>query len=239
MKTITLLSLALMATLAGCQPVGKDEEVSGDVTRLETERDRVSYMVGLDVAKNLDPIKQELDLAIVDAAIRDALAGRKSLLDPAQVDATRTAFSARLRETREMAQQALGEKNLAAGKAFLAKNAQQTGVQSTPSGLQYQAITQGTGNKPSQGDTVRVHYVGTLLDGREFENTRALDHDAAFALNQIAPGLREALMLMPVGSKYRLWIPSELAYAGRGVPGAIGPNETLVFEIELLEIAKS
>lgn len=229
------LVLALSLALVACQ--SKQPSTPARVSRLETEQQRVSYMVGLDVARNLRPIKDELDLAIVDQAIRDALANEKPLLDQAALDATRASFTAHLREKREAEQQALAAKNLHEGEAFLARNAKQPNVRSTASGLQYQVLNAGAGPKPGADATVRVNYIGKLLDGREFENTYAVDHPAEFPLAQVMPGWHEGLTLMPVGSKYRLWIPAKLAYGERGVPGTIGPNATLVLEVELLAIA--
>jgi FKBP-type peptidyl-prolyl cis-trans isomerase len=231
-----LLVLALSLGLVACQ--AEKPSAPTRVTRLETEQQRVSYMVGLDVARNLQPIKDEIDLAIVDQAIRDALANEKPLLDKATLDATRATFTTRLREKREAEQRALAAKNLSEGEAFLARNAKQPNVHTTASGLQYQVLTAGTGAKPAADATVRVNYIGKLLDGREFENTYAIDHPAEFPLAQVMPGWREGLTLMPAGSKYRLWVPAQLAYGERGVPGAIGPNATLVFDVELLAIAE-
>jgi len=230
------LVLALSLALVACQ--SKQSTAPARVTALESEQQRVSYMVGLDIARNLEPIKDELDLAIVDQAIRDALAKKKPLLDQAALEATRASFTAHLREKREAEQKALAVKNLSEGETFLATNAKQPNVQSTASGLQYKVLTAGTGPKPAADATVRVNYIGKLLDGREFENTYAIDHPAEFPLAQVMPGWREGLTLMPVGSKYRLWIPATLAYGERGVPDTIGPNATLVFDVELLAIAE-
>jgi FKBP-type peptidyl-prolyl cis-trans isomerase len=229
------LVLALSLALAACQ--SQQSSAPKRVTALETEQQRISYMVGTDVARNLEPIKDEIDLAIVDQAIRDTLAGQKPLLDKAALEATRETFTTHLREKREAEQKALAAKNLSEGQAFLARNAKQPDIHTTTSGLQYQVLKPGSGAKPAADATVRVNYIGKLLDGREFETTYAIDHPAEFPLTQLMPGWREGLTLMPVGSKYRLWIPAALAYGERGVPGAIGPNATLVFEVELLAIA--
>lgn len=226
---------SLLLLLAACQP--EKPPVTASLTRLDTEKQRVSYMVGLDVARNLQPIKDEIDLAIVDQAVRHALAGDKPLLDQAAVDATRQRFTEHLRQKREAEQQALAARNQREGEAFLASNGRKPNVHSTASGLQYQVLRAGSGARPGASDTVRVHYIGSLLDGREFENTYAIDHPAEFPLNQVMPGWREAMPLMQVGSKYRFWIPARLAYGDRGVPGTIEPNATLVFEVELLAIA--
>lgn len=226
---------SLLLLLAACQP--EKPPVTASLTRLDTEKQRVSYMVGLDVARNLQPIKDEIDLAIVDQAVRHALAGDKPLLDQAAVDATRQRFTEHLRQKREAEQQALAARNQREGEAFLASNSRKPNVHSTASGLQYQVLRAGSGARPGASDTVRVNYIGSLLDGREFENTYAIDHPAEFPLNQVMPGWREAMPLMQVGGKYRFWIPARLAYGDRGVPGTIEPNATLVFEVELLAIA--
>lgn len=228
--------------LVSCQSNDRSEQSSAaatPTTNLTTERQRVSYMVGLDLAKNVVPIKDEVDIDIVLQALRSAHAGEKPLLDATQSDEVRKRFTQHLREQREVEGQRLAQMNRAAGVAFLADNAKKPGVISTASGLQYQVLRDAAGTKPKATDTVRVNYIGTLLDGRKFEDTWAIDHPASFALNQVLPGLGEAIQLMPVGSKYRFWIPANLGYAESGKAGEIEPNSTLVFEIELLEIAGS
>jgi len=232
-----VLTAVILATLAGCQ--APPPPAATRVERLQTPRERASYMVGMDVARTLAPIKDEVDMAIVEQAVHDALAGRKPLLDAAALERTRTQFTTQLQAKRETQHQAEAAENLRAGERFLAGNAKKAGVQHTASGLQYQILKAGTGARPGPADTVRVNYAGTLLDGREFESTWKLDHPAEFALGQVMPGLREAIVLMPTGSRYRVWIPAALAYGEAGVPGAIAPNSTLVFEIELLEVAKA
>jgi FKBP-type peptidyl-prolyl cis-trans isomerase FkpA len=234
-----LLAALLTLPLIACQPSERkgSTEPTKPVIKLETEKQRVSYMVGLDVARDLAPIKDELDLAVVDQAIRTSLAGEKPLLDEATVKATRDAFTRHLQEKREAEREALAAKNQREGDAFLAANAKKPGVRTTASGLQYQVVRTAQGANPKAGDTVRVNYIASLLDGREFENTYATDHPAEFPLTQVMPGLREALPLMPVGGKYRFWIPARLAYGAQGVTGTIEPNATVVFEVELLAIA--
>ena len=227
--------------LSACHPAGGDGAAAAAAAaprELATERDRASYVVGLDLARNVEPVRDEVDIELVVQALRDAHAGRP-LLDAPQADAARRQFTQHLRERREIRQAALAAKNRDGGAAFLARNAKETGVGVTASGLQYRTIRAADGPKPAAADTVRVNYVGSLLDGRVFEDTYAIDHPASFALNQIMPGLGEALQLMPVGAKYRFWLPSELAYGEHGLPGQIEPNATLVFEVELLEIASA
>jgi FKBP-type peptidyl-prolyl cis-trans isomerase len=235
MRRIALCTI-LFATLAiaACdKPAGSD---AAGKAALDDERQRVSYMVGLDLAKNVAPVRDEVDIDTVVRALRDAHAGKPALDDAAAAD-VRKRFTEHLRVKREAQQQALAAKNRSDGDAFLAGNAKRDGVAVTASGLQYQVLRDATGAKPRTDDTVRVNYVGTLLDGRKFEDTYAIDHPASFALGQVMPGLAEAIALMPVGGKYRFWLPSSLAYGERGLSGQIEPNATLVFEIELIEIA--
>ena len=235
----TVLTAVILAALAGCQPQPTTPVATTRVERLQTARERASYMVGMYVARTLAPIKDEVDMAIVEQAVHDALAGRKPLLDAPALERTRTEFTSQLQAKRETQRKAEAVDNLRAGERFLAANASKPGVRHTASGLQYQVLKAGTGVRPGPADTVRVNYAGTLLDGTEFESTWKLDHPAEFALGQVMPGLREAIVLMPTGSRYRVWIPAALAYGEAGVPGAIAPNSTLVFEIELLEVAKA
>jgi len=235
---ISTLAMSLML-LSACRPETEDAGVvqGKPIAKLENERARASYMVGLDLAKQIAPIEDEVDIDTVVQALRTAHAGDKPLLDETQATEVRKGFTQHLREKHEAGQKTLAEKNQREGEAFLAANAKADGVTTTASGLQYQVIRAGQGSRPKLGDTVRVNYVGTLLDGRKFEDTYAIDHPAEFALSQIMPGWREGVALMPVGGKYKFWIPAKLAYGERGVPGTIEPNATLVFEVELLEIA--
>jgi len=239
-KPLVLASIAVLF-LGACHAPAETASTSSAAEparrELVSERDRASYVVGLDLAKNVAPVKDEVDIEFVVQALRDAHAGKPTLLDPAQADAARQQFTQHLREQRERQQVALSAKNREAGAAFLATNANVQGVSTTASGLQYRVLRNASGPRPNAADTVRVNYIGSLLDGQSFENTYAIDHPASFALGQVMPGLGEAIRLMPVGAKYRFWLPAELAYAERGLPGQIEPNATLVFEIELLEIA--
>jgi FKBP-type peptidyl-prolyl cis-trans isomerase len=231
-----VLAVVILIVLAACQ-ARQAPAPEPARTPLQTPRERASYMVGMDVARTLQPIKDEVDLAIVEQAVRDALAGRQPLLDEAALARTRTEFTTQLQVQREARHRAQAADNLRAGERFLAENARKPGVQRTASGLQYQVLKPGSGPRPGPADTVRVNYAGTLLEGSEFENTWKLDHPAEFPLGQVMPGLRESIALMPTGSRYRVWIPAALAYGEAGVPGTIAPNATLVFEIELLAVA--
>ena len=207
--------------------------------QLTTEKDKVSYMVGMQIGSSLSQIKDEIDLPVVMKAIDSAIKGEKPLLTQEQAMEVQKAFAERLQAKRAAETQAAAAKNKTEGEAFLAKNKSVAGVKTTASGLQYQVVTEGKGPKPAATDQVKVHYTGTLLDGTKFDSSVDRGQPAQFALNAVIPGWTEALQLMPVGSKYTLWIPSPLAYGDRGTPGPIGPNATLKFEVELLEIVKA
>jgi FKBP-type peptidyl-prolyl cis-trans isomerase FkpA len=240
-RTPRLFVCIAVVLFAGCDAPGDRVSQGGPSAparrELANDRERASYLVGLDLAKNVAPVKDEVDIELVVQALRDAHAGKPVLLDPAQADAVRKQFTGHLRDRRGAEQAALAAKNRENGAAFLSGNAKESGVAVTASGLQYRVLRTADGPRPQAGDTVRVNYIGTLLDGRVFENTYAIDHPASFALGQVMPGLGEAIGLMPVGAKYRFWLPANLAYAEHGLPGQIEPNATLVFEMELLEIA--
>ena len=204
----------------------------------DTEKEKISYVVGMQVGASLSQIKDEIDLEVVFDAIRGSLAGKEPLLSQEEAMAVQQAFAQKLQARRASEMQAAAETNKAEGEKFLAANKSKSGVKTTDSGLQYQVLKEGTGPKPAATDTVKVHYTGTLLDGTKFDSSVDRGEPAQFALNAVIPGWTEALQLMPVGSKYRLWIPAELAYGDRGTPGPIGPNKTLTFDVELLEIVK-
>lgn len=200
-------------------------------------KDKVGYLVGSDVGRSLAPIKAEFDLPTLLQGARAAIGGGKSLLPEAEATALRDSFSKRLQA--RMAEEAskAAEKNRAEGTAFLAKNKQVKGVFVTPSGLQYMILRQGTGPRPKPAERVKVNYHGTLLDGSVFDSSVDRGQPAEFALNQVIPGWTEGVGMMPVGGKYRFWIPSNLAYGEKGPPG-IGPNATLVFDVELLQVVQ-
>ena len=234
MKRSLRHTLLAAATLAAFGASG----LAAAQTKLETEKDKVSYMVGMQVGSSLAPIKDEIDLAVVLKAIESTLKGEAPALTPEEAQAVQKTFAEKLQAKRAADMQAAATKNKTEGEAFLAKNKSAAGVKSTASGLQYKVEKEGTGPKPAATDTVKVHYTGTLLDGTKFDSSVDRGEPAQFALNAVIPGWTEALQLMPVGSKWTLWIPSNLAYGDRGTPGPIGPNATLKFEVELLEIVK-
>jgi len=202
-----------------------------------TEKQRNSYMIGMDIAKSMAQIKGEIDIAALTRALQDVFAGKPTALTEQQAEQVRATFTQKM-QAKMVAQQAQqGAKNLAAGNTFLAANKTKPGVHTTATGLQYQVIRQGSGPHPAATDKVRVHYKGTLLDGSTFDSSYERNQPAEFVLNQVIPGWTEGVALMTVGSKYKFWIPSNLAYGPSGPP-QIGPNVMLTFEVELQAIVK-
>lgn len=232
----SVLTVPILLLLCACAKPPASADVAPRALR--TERDRVSYLVGLDAARQVVPVKDEIDPEIAIEALRGALAGRAPLLDAKEQAAVRERFTAQLGAKREAQRRELADQNLARARSFLADNAARAGVVALPSGLQYQVLRAGSGAMPKSDDTVRVNYIGRLADGSEFESTYATDHPAEFVLARVMPGLSEAIAHMQVGAKHQVWIAPQLAYGEHGVPGQIEPNALLSFEIELLEIAR-
>ena len=203
----------------------------------DIDRAQVGYLIGADVGRQLAPLQSELSLPVLVQAVRTVVGGGTPLLDEAEASAVRSAFATRMQAKMQAESAALAAKNASEGAAFLAKNRQEKGVFATGSGLQYMVLRQGTGPRPSATDTVRVNYQGTLLDGSVFDSSYERGQPVEFGLDQVIPGWTEGLGLMPVGAKYRFWIPADIAYGAKGPPGGpIGPNATRVFDVELLAI---
>ena len=207
------------------------------VLALQTQKDKASYAIGLNIGRSMQKDSVDIDPNILLRGMKDGLAGAKPLLTDDEAKATMVAFQADLRKKQEVKMQALSEANKTQGEAFLAENKTKEGIVTLPSGLQYKILTEGTGPKPAATDTVVCNYKGTLLDNTEFDSSYKRGQPATFPVSGVIKGWTEALQLMPVGSKWQLFIPSELAYGARGGPGGgIGPNATLVFEVELMSI---
>ncbi len=203
---------------------------------LKNEKDKVSYSIGLNIGNNLKSQSIDVNPDILAKGIKDALSGSKPLLTEKEVQETLAAFQKEMMAKQAEKMKAIGEKNKKDGDAFLAENKKKEGVKTLPSGLQYRIIKEGTGPKPKETDTVTVNYRGTLSDGTECESSYKRGEPATFPVNQVMPGWTEAMQLMSVGSKWELFIPSNLAYGERGAGPQIGPNATLIFEVELISI---
>ena len=247
---LTLATAAVFA--AGCDKAGEKKtdattpaaastaKGATAIAGLPTEKEQVSYMVGMALAKQLEPMKDEIDVDTISKAIKTSLAGGKMLMTEDQARETGEAFGQKMQAKQIAKMMADAKNNLEAGQKFFAENGKKPGVQTTSSGLQYQVVTEGKGAKPKAGEVVRVHYKGATLDGKTFDSSYDRGQPVVFPLDQVVPGWQEGLQLMPVGSKYKLWIPGNLGYGEKGTPGGpIGPNATLVFDVELIDIVKA
>jgi len=203
---------------------------------LKTSQEKLSYSMGLDLGNYLKSMGNEITLESLKVGLEDGYTGAEPKMSEEEIAAVQEEFAAKMKAQQEEQLTAIKEKNSAAGKAYLEENKKKEGVKVTESGLQYEVITPGEGKKPVESDTVKVDYVGTLVDGREFDSSIKRREPAVFGVNQVIPGWSEALQLMEVGSKYRVVVPAELAYGETGAPPVIEPNSVLIFEIDLLGI---
>ena len=201
------------------------------------DKNKVSTMVGMDIGRGLTQIKDDIDIKIVEQALEATLKGEKTALTTDEALQVRQAFMQQMQTKRVAEQKVAADKNKSDGAEFMAKNKSKAGVKTTASGLQYEVEKEGTGAKPKATDTVKVNYLGTKIDGTKFDSSYDRGQPATFPLNGVIKGWSEGLQLMTVGSKYKLYVPADLAY-GENAPGPIGPNATLIFEVELLDIEK-
>lgn len=209
------------------------------VTELKTEKQKISYALGLDLGSYFKGLGEDFDLSAIHQGVKDSYTGEKGLMTTEEAAEIQKKFAV---DQRKKQMQKIAEKNTAnkdAAEKFLKKNKGKKGVKSTDSGLQYKVIKEGKGDKPTASDTVKVHYKGTLLDGTEFDSSYKRNEPATFRADQVIAGWTEALQLMTVGSKYELYLSPDLAYGDRGAPPAIEPGSMLIFEVELVEIVKA
>ena len=203
---------------------------------LKTDKAKVSYALGMNLGANLKRDSVDIDTAIFVRALKDTVAGGRTLLTDSEARAALTQLQTEVRGKQMEKMKLAGEANKKEGDSFLAANKTKEGIVTLPSGLEYKILTQGTGPKPAATDTVVCNYRGTLINGTEFDSSYKRGQPATFPVSGVIKGWTEALQLMPVGSKWQLFLPAELAYGGRGPSPEIGPNSTLVFEVELLSI---
>ncbi|OOV87156.1 FKBP-type peptidyl-prolyl cis-trans isomerase [Oceanospirillum linum] len=222
-----LLTLTLSGLLAA--PVMAD-------TTPTTEEDRLSYSLGLIMGQRLKQEFTDLNVDMMSQAVKDLYADGEMKMTEAEVKETMQAYQQKKMLEQQEAQAKAAEANLKAGQDFMVQNGKKKGVVTTDSGLQYQVLTAGNGAKPALTDQVKVHYEGKLLNGKVFDSSYQRGEPVTFGLNQVIQGWQEGLQLMSVGSKWKIFIPSDLAYGPGGTGGPIGPNETLIFEVELLDI---
>lgn len=199
---------------------------------MKTEKEKLSYTMGQQIGEGIKQDKLDVDTETLTLGLTHSLNGEKSLLDNDEMRAVIEGFQKKMQAQVESAKQGSAD----IGIKFLAENASNEGVLVLESGMQYIVINEGTGEKPAATDTVDVHYEGSLINGTIFDSSIKRGEPATFPVNGVIQGWQEALQLMNVGSKWKVFIPSELAYGENGAGGAIGPNETLIFEMELLAI---
>ena len=230
MKFKALVPLALLSTLIACEQ--KEEmqaEAAPAATSLTTDADRFSYGLGMVIGERVLKQYSEVDYDLLIEGMKAQHQSQATLITMENAGAALAAYA-------EQQFAAQTEVNKMKGATYLEENAKKEGVIVTESGLQYSVVTQGDGAKPAATDQVTVHYRGTLIDGTEFDSSYSRGEPATFGLNQVIPGWTEGVQLMNVGSKYQFVVPHELGYGERGAGGAIGPYETLIFEVELIEI---
>lgn len=219
-----LLIILAMVTLA----FGEDE--------LKNKEDKLSYALGLNIGNSFKQQSIEIKPDIFLKGIKDAFAGGKQLLSDDEIRETMVVLNKELAEKKAEAMKKLAEKNKEDAVTFFAENKKKEGVKTLASGLQYKIITEGKGKSPKATDTVTVHYRGTLIDGKEFDSSYRRGEPATFPVNGVISGWTEALQLMKVGSKWQLFLPSDLAYGEKGAGNLIGPNAALIFEVELISV---
>jgi FKBP-type peptidyl-prolyl cis-trans isomerase len=237
MNRLKLLSLTALLALAGCDSMNNQPQEA----ELQTQDQKISYLLGMDNGKNIQTIGIEIDTQAFQQGFSDGLSNAEPQLTEEDIAATIQAFEVMMTAKRDEMQQAeqqatqmQAEANLQEGSAFLAENGAKEGVTTTDTGLQYKVLVAGTGDKPGIDSMVEVHYSGRLLDGTEFDSSVKRGVPAQFGVTQVIAGWTEALQLMSEGAKWELYIPADLAY-GPGGTGPIGPNATLIFEVELLQ----
>lgn len=212
------------------------QDKSPAAVKLDSETQKISYIFGHNIGSRMKGDKIKVDLDSLIAGVKAALAGEASQLSEEETNQTLQKFQEQMQAEQEKAAAAAGGENAKAGADFLAENGKRKGVVTTASGLQYEILKAAEGAKPGKEDSVKVHYHGTLIDGTVFDSSVDRGEPVEFGVTQVIPGWTEALQLMPVGSKWKLFIPSKLAYGERSASEDIGPNSTLIFEVELLGI---
>ncbi|MEJ2680494.1 MAG: FKBP-type peptidyl-prolyl cis-trans isomerase [Gammaproteobacteria bacterium] len=211
---------------------------AAEAPTLNTDLEKASYAIGLKYGESMKRDLSELDVNLIIRGLSDGFNAKKPLLTEVETAQALTAFQQKKRAEMEKERAETADANRTKGEAFLAENAQKVGVEVTDSGLQYKILKAGKGDSPGPNDTVTVHYEGTLVDGTVFDSSRQRGQPIQFSVNGVIPGWTEALQLMKPGAHWQLFIPSNLAYGEKGASSVIGPNETLIFDVELIKIAQ-
>jgi FKBP-type peptidyl-prolyl cis-trans isomerase len=215
---------------------GKAPAAQAAASAFKTQKEKLSYAIGMEMGKGVKTQGIDVDPALLTQGLNDALSGGKPRMSEEELKQVITALQQDLRQKQTASQQAAGAENKAKGDAYLAENAKKEGVVALPDGLQYKILTAGQGKKPAETDTVLCNYKGTFIDGTEFDSSTQAGKPVPFEVKNVIPGFKEVLQLMPVGSKWQVFIPSTLGYGERGAGSVIGPNSALIFEIELVGI---
>jgi FKBP-type peptidyl-prolyl cis-trans isomerase len=237
-KSFRMLAVAVVAAglVAACNKSG--ETTSAASAALETDAQKFGYAIGVDLGKSLQPVKADVDITALKAGLDDVFSGTEPKMDDATREEVKNTVAKKMQERQLQERTEQATKAGAEGEKFLAENGKKEGVKTTASGLQYEVLTEGKGGKPTAEDRVTVHYKGTLINGEEFDSSYSRGQPVTFPLANVIPGWTEGVQLMTPGSKYKFVIPAALAYGERGAGVKIGPNETLVFEVELISVEK-
>ncbi len=246
---MAVLALGLFACSASAQqapakppaaPPAKAPAAAGQAPTMApgftTQKEKLSYAIGMEMGKGVKAQGIDVDSTILMKGLKDALTDAKPQMSEAELKQVITALQQEMRQKQMQAEEAAAMENKTKGDAFLAANAKKDGVVALPDGLQYKVLTAGQGKKPSEDDTVLCNYKGTFLDGTEFDSSARAGKPVPFEVKNVIPGFKEVLQLMPVGSKWQVFIPPTLAYGERGAGNVIGPNSTLIFEVEVVSI---
>lgn len=235
-----LLLLAIQPVITAAEPQEDLPEPAatpaGGVEEGQQFQQKVAYSIGLDLGRRLRSDGIEVDLRAVVSGLRDGLTDAKPKLTDEQITAVMTQFQQQMQQKAQAQMADIAGENQAKGEAFLKENASKEGIQTTDSGLQYRIIEEGNGDSPTAADTVECHYEGKLINGEVFDSSYKRGEPATFPVGGVIAGWTEALQMMKTGAKWEVFLPSDIAYGPRGAGGAIGPNETLIFQIELLGI---
>jgi FKBP-type peptidyl-prolyl cis-trans isomerase len=234
-KWILVAALGLLAIPAEAQNSSAPTTQTPSTQAPTTQKDKVSYGIGVGVARTLKNQGIDVNTDQLMKGLRDALSGQKLAMSDDDLNNTMSALQQEVNQKQQQARAKEADDNKKAGDAFLADNGKKDGVVTLPSGLEYKIVKTTDGQKPTDADTVTCNYRGTLIDGTEFDKSEA-GKPATFQVGMVIPGFKEALKLMPVGSTWQFFIPADLAYGERGAGNVIGPNTTLIFEVELLSI---
>lgn len=231
------LGIALVLVIIGAGVLlSRQKEAPVAAVVLTSDPQKFGYAIGVDLGNSLKPVTTHVDVAALKQGLDDVTAGLTPKMDDAARDAIKTAVSKKMQEDQVAENAKAAVKATEEGTKFLLENGQRAGVKTTASGLQYEVLVEGSGTSPTATDEVTVHYAGTLINGEEFDSSIKRGQPVTFPLGNVIPGWTEGVQLMKPGAKYKFYIPSALGYGERGAGAKIGPNSTLIFEVELISV---